>query len=176
MRHVNAAEHLRGLGRGFLLELHPRQLKFPTGAPVSQPYLCHLFNHFCRGFSHKDTHRAQKMPDGEISRQKGEPEEWLIAVTTAKETCSVAPELSQSHRSCGELLHFSCRLGLQATSADHVIGFRVVGHVENRATFPVHCFPWDERILHRSLQRNLSNKMPGPICSGRNHTPAFRKC
>lgn len=76
-------------------------------------------------------------PDGEISRQKREPEDWLIAVITAKETRSAAAELSQSHRTCGEL-QFSCRLSLQATSTDHVIGFRAVGHVENRATFPVH--------------------------------------
>lgn len=78
--------------------------------------------------------------------------------------------------SCSSRQQFSCRLALQATLADYIIGFKVAGHVENRAAFPVHCFPWDKRILHRSLQRNLSNEMPGPICSGRNHSPAFKKC
>lgn len=71
-----------------------------------------------------------KSPDRRASQRAG-----LLLSQQPREHFAAAG-LSQSHRSCGEL-QFSCRLGLQATSADHVIGFRVVGHVENRATFPV---------------------------------------
>lgn len=46
--------------------------------------------------------------------------------------------------SCSNRQQFSCRQALQATIADCIIGFKVAGHVENRATFPVHCFPWDK--------------------------------
>jgi len=72
------------------------------------------------------------MPDGEISRHKREPEDWLTGVTTVKETCPVAAELSQSHRSYGALQYrqqFSCRMALQAALADCIIGFKVAGHV-----------------------------------------------
>lgn len=160
--------------------MHPRQLKFPTGAPVSQPYLCHLLKYFCGDFSHKEIHRAPKYaqlgksPDTRESQRAGLPVSqpskkhvlWLLSYHKAMGAVV----------SCSSRQEFSCRLALQATLADCIIGFKVAGHVENRATFPVHCFPWDKRILHRSLQRNLSNEMPGPICSGRNHSPAFKKC
>lgn len=91
---------------------------------------------------------------------------WLLSYHKA-----VGPMASRSSRQ-----QLPCRLALQATLANSITGFKVAGHVDNRATFPVHCVLLDKQILLRSLQRKLSSEMPGLICSGGNHSPAFKKC
>lgn len=101
-----------------------------------------------------------------VSQQLKEHVPWLLSYQTA--TGVVVSIRSRQQ--------FLCRLALQAHLAACIDGFKVAGHVgKKRATFPFHCFQGDKRILHRSLQRNLSNRVPGPICSERNHSPAFKK-
>lgn len=54
-------------------------------------------------FPQRNPQSSKICPVGEISRHKREPEGWLTGITTVKETCPVAAELSQSHGSCGKL-------------------------------------------------------------------------
>lgn len=141
-------------------------------ASVSQLYLRHLRNYSRGEYYCKEIHRAPKYAWERqragilMSQQSKKHVLWLLSYHKALGAVV----------SCSSRQQLFCRLALQAILVVYIIWFKVAGHVENRATFPVHCFPWDKWILHRSLQRNLSNEMPGPICSGRSHSPAFRKC
>lgn len=87
----------------FFLGVVSKAAKTPYGGPCKSALPLPLVELLLQGlFPQRKPHSSKMCLMGKSPNTR-ETEGWLTDVTTVKETCPVAAELSQTHRSCGEL-------------------------------------------------------------------------